>query len=144
VTTQSDILAVLRRLRDVEYSELRLGDSSLSVTLRKTQAVAPGIHMQQEDSARGESADIGQKEGYDSQTIDAPMMGTFYCAPRPGEKPFVEIGDRVEEGSTVCIIEVMKLMNSIKAQTTGVVLDVLARDGQMVEPGTPLFRVELD
>ena len=67
------------------------------------------------------------------------MMGTFYAAPEPGAPPFVRIGQRVEPETTVCIIEVMKLMNSIPARARGVVSQVLVDDGALVEAGTPLI-----
>lgn len=67
------------------------------------------------------------------------MMGTFYAAPEPGAPPFVMIGQRVEPETTVCIIEVMKLMNSIPARARGVVSQVLVDDGAAVEAGTPLI-----
>jgi biotin carboxyl carrier protein len=67
------------------------------------------------------------------------MMGTFYVAPEPGAPPFVTIGQLVEPDTTVCIIEVMKLMNSIPARARGVVSQVLVDDGAPVEAGTPLI-----
>ena len=67
------------------------------------------------------------------------MMGTFYTAPEPGAPPFVTIGQRVEPDTTVCIIEVMKLMNSIPARARGVVSQVLVDDGATGEAGTPLI-----
>lgn len=144
MTSQSDILAILRRLRDVEYSEVYIGDSNLSVTLRKTKARLTSDTIHREDVAQSESATMEQVAHADTHTIDAPMTGIFYSAPRPGEKPFVDIGDRMSVDTVVCIIEVMKLMNSIQANITGVVEEVLVRDGQMVELGTPLFRIGLE
>jgi acetyl-CoA carboxylase biotin carboxyl carrier protein len=73
--------------------------------------------------------------------IIAPMIGTFFLAPAPGEAPFVEIGDRVEVGQTVAIIEAMKIMNEIQSEHAGEVVEVLARNGQGVEFGQPLFRL---
>ena len=77
----------------------------------------------------------------DLQTIESPMLGTFYRAEGPGEKPFVEIGARVEPGTTVAIIEVMKMMNSISAGVSGTVVEVCAANAALVEFGEPLFRV---
>src|SRR2546423_1177351 len=75
-------------------------------------------------------------------TIDAPMLGTFYRAEAPGAKPFVEVGARVEPGTVVCLIEVMKMMNSIPAGVAGTVVEVCAENAQLVEFGQPLFRLE--
>jgi acetyl-CoA carboxylase biotin carboxyl carrier protein len=73
--------------------------------------------------------------------IEAPMLGTFYRAPGPGEEPFVDVGAEVEPESTVCIIEVMKMMNSVPAGVAGTVVEVAAQNGQLVEYGQPLFYV---
>jgi len=71
--------------------------------------------------------------------IKAPMVGTFYRAPAPEAKPFVEIGQSIKEGETICIIEAMKLMNEIEADVSGSVVEILVENGQPVEYGQPLF-----
>jgi acetyl-CoA carboxylase biotin carboxyl carrier protein len=71
--------------------------------------------------------------------IKAPMVGTFYRSPSPDAKAFVEVGQTVKEGDTVCIIEAMKLMNEIEADAAGVVKAILVENGQPVEYGQPLF-----
>jgi acetyl-CoA carboxylase biotin carboxyl carrier protein len=71
--------------------------------------------------------------------VKAPMVGTVYQAPEPGAAPFVRVGQRVDPGTTVCIIEVMKLMNSISAECNGMVSEILFKDGQAVEFGQELF-----
>ncbi|HHT9119539.1 MAG TPA: acetyl-CoA carboxylase biotin carboxyl carrier protein [Candidatus Hypogeohydataceae bacterium YC41] len=73
--------------------------------------------------------------------ISSPMVGTFYKAPTPGAKPFVEAGDTVEPESVVCVIEAMKIINEIKAELSGKIVEVLVEDGKAVEYGQPLFRV---
>ena len=74
--------------------------------------------------------------------LRSPMVGTFYRAPEPGAAPFVQTGQTVEADSTVCIIEVMKLMNSIPAGAAGLVTQVLVEDGAAVEYGQPLLVIE--
>jgi acetyl-CoA carboxylase biotin carboxyl carrier protein len=74
--------------------------------------------------------------------IKAPMVGTFYRAPSPGAKPFVETGDTVNPGDVVCIIEAMKLMNEIKSEIAGKVREILVENGQPVEFGQTLFLIE--
>ena len=74
--------------------------------------------------------------------VKSPMVGTFYRSATPGSKPFVEVGDRVEEGGTLCIIEAMKLMNEIESDKAGVVKAILTENGQPVEFGQPLFVIE--
>jgi acetyl-CoA carboxylase biotin carboxyl carrier protein len=76
-----------------------------------------------------------EQEGHQ---VKSPMVGTFYRAASPGAKPFVEVGDAVEVGDTLCIIEAMKLMNEIESDKSGVVKQVLAENGQPVEFGQPL------
>ncbi|MEF3301933.1 acetyl-CoA carboxylase biotin carboxyl carrier protein [Paenibacillus sp. GYB003] len=74
--------------------------------------------------------------------IVSPMVGTFYAAPAPGAAPYVSIGDRVSEKTTVCILEAMKLMNPIEAEVKGEIVDILVENGQLVEYGQTLFLVK--
>jgi acetyl-CoA carboxylase biotin carboxyl carrier protein len=74
--------------------------------------------------------------------LKSPMVGTFYRAPSPGAPSFVEIGQSVTKGETLCIIEAMKLLNEIESDATGVVKAILVENGQPVEYGQPLFRIE--
>ena len=74
--------------------------------------------------------------------ITAPMVGTYYGAPSPGAKPFIEIGDEIKVGQVLCIIEAMKMMNQIEADRAGRVTSIMARNGDPVEFGQPLFVVE--
>jgi acetyl-CoA carboxylase biotin carboxyl carrier protein len=71
--------------------------------------------------------------------VTSPMVGTFYRSPSPGADAFVQIGDTVKEGDTICIIEAMKLLNEIEADKSGVIKEVLVENGQAVEYGQPLF-----
>lgn len=82
------------------------------------------------------SAEPAQPDGH---TVKSPMVGTFYRSPAPGAKPFVEVGQAVKAGDTLCIIEAMKLMNEIEADVAGVVKAILVESGQPVEYGEPLF-----
>ena len=74
--------------------------------------------------------------------VTAPMVGTFYSAPAPGAKPFVEIGSEVKPGDVLCIIEAMKMMNQIESDKAGRVVSVLAKNGDPVEFGQTLFIIE--
>ena len=74
--------------------------------------------------------------------IESPMVGTFYRAPSPGAKPFVEVGDSVNVGDTLCIIEAMKMLNQIEADQAGTIKAVLVDNGQPVEFGEPLVIIE--
>ena len=74
--------------------------------------------------------------------VKSPMVGTFYRASGPGAKPFVEIGDTIKEGETICIVEAMKILNEIEADKSGTVTQILVENGQAVEYGQPLYVIE--
>ena len=74
--------------------------------------------------------------------ITSPMVGTFYESPSPDSESFVKLGDNVKKGQTLCIIEAMKLMNEIESDVSGEVIEILVKDGDMVEYGTPLFKIK--
>jgi acetyl-CoA carboxylase biotin carboxyl carrier protein len=75
-------------------------------------------------------------------TIAAPMLGMFYAADGPSEQPFVQVGSRVSEDTTVCIIEVMKMMNSVPAGVSGTIVEICAENAALVQEGEALFRVD--
>ena len=76
------------------------------------------------------------------QQVTAPMVGTFYSGPAPGSKPFVDIGQEVKPGDTLCVIEAMKMMNQIESEFAGRVVSILVENGSPVEFGQPLFVIE--
>ena len=80
-----------------------------------------------------------QERGF---VVKAPMVGTFYRASSPGASPFIEVGQSVKEGDTLCIIEAMKILNEIESEKSGTVTKVLVENGQPVEYGQPLFVIE--
>jgi acetyl-CoA carboxylase biotin carboxyl carrier protein len=107
-------------------------------------AVAPAAIATAPPAAAGAAAPAaapaGEPEpGQEGHVVKAPMVGTFYRSPSPDAKAFVEVGQAVKEGDTICIIEAMKLMNEIEADASGVVKAILVENGQPVEYGQPLF-----
>ncbi len=80
-----------------------------------------------------------EEEGY---VVTAPMVGTFYAASSPGSPPFVQVGDRVHPGDTLCIIEAMKMMNQIEAEVSGIIKSIRVQNGEPVEYGQVLFVVD--
>lgn len=76
------------------------------------------------------------------QIIKSPMVGTFYLKPSPTEKPYIELGQTVKKGETLCIIEAMKLMNEIESEYAGEIVEILVKDGETVEYGTELFKIK--
>ena len=122
---------------DVEHGDLRLSLRAHGATGMPVQYMARpdgGVQM----TADGAGS---QTDGVDPNVIRAPMIGTFYVAAAPNEPAFVQIGDVVEEGQTIGIIEAMKIMNEIAADRGGTVVEILAQNAQTVEYGSPLIRL---
>jgi acetyl-CoA carboxylase biotin carboxyl carrier protein len=92
--------------------------------------------------APGAPAAAAEEPAQPGHVLKAPMVGTFYRSPSPEAKHFVEVGQNVKAGETVCIIEAMKLMNEIEADATGMIKAILVESGQPVEYGQPLFIIE--
>ena len=103
-------------------------------------AAAPQAEAPAKAAAPAESAAAKPKPN--EHVITAPMVGTFYASPSPGSKAFIEIGDEIKVGQVLCIIEAMKMMNQIEADKAGKVTSIMARNGDPVEFGQPLFVVE--
>lgn len=103
-----------------------------------TPAPFPMAPASPQSPASPPDAGSGPAEG---PTITSPMVGTFYAAPSPGSPPFVNPGSKVTPETVVCILEAMKVMNEIKAETTGEIVEVLVENGDSVEYGQPLFRL---
>jgi len=93
-------------------------------------------------AAPAEDAPTGPVAGAGEHVVTAPMVGTYYNAPSPGAKPFVEIGDEIQAGQVLCVIEAMKMMNQIESEIAGRIRAVLLNNGEPVEFGQPLFIVE--
>jgi len=92
-------------------------------------------------AAASEAATQEAAEKVEGHVLKSPMVGTFYRAPSPGAKPFVEVGDKVAAGDTLCIIEAMKLLNEIEADHGGTIKEAYVDNGQPVEYGEPLFLI---
>jgi acetyl-CoA carboxylase biotin carboxyl carrier protein len=121
-------------------SELDLTTGDVSIRLRGQSAYAPA------PATSGHSAPVAHPampmhDEPEGNVITSPMIGTFYSAPSPGEPSFVKIGDEVEMGQVIGIIEAMKIMNEITADHAGVMVEALVQNAQPVEYGSPLFRV---
>ena len=158
--TYDDLLRIVELIKTSEqFSEFRLKVGDIEIELRRHGAVglpgqfaatappAPASAVAASAQALDSSLSaVGSMPLSDAPTwpagsivIRAPMIGTFYRAPEPAARPFVEIGQSVDVDTIVCIIEVMKLMNSISAETRGTVVQILVADGAPVETGQPLI-----
>lgn len=85
---------------------------------------------------------LHQSNGDNYYTVKSPMVGVFYAGPAENSEPFVAVNDRIENGTTLCIIESMKLMNEIVSEETGVIAEICVENGQLVEYGTELFKIK--
>jgi acetyl-CoA carboxylase biotin carboxyl carrier protein len=127
----------------LERLHLRAGDWELDVTWAR-QAASPGEPAAVPPPAQQEAAAAQEQLAEDVREVVAPIVGTFYTAPEPGAAPFVEKGDRVEEGQVVGIVEAMKLMNEVPTQWAGEVIEIVAGNAEPVEFSQPLVRIRLD
>jgi len=164
----AELASLVTLLKEAEFTEFRYEKGDVRIELRRDGANAPsapgGIAMATPattsrlapaapvaDSvaspvagmpAAASPARIAAQAIDGARQVTAPLLGTFYGAPKPGEAAFVKVGDRVEPDTVLCIVEVMKLMNSVHAGCSGVVLAVHAENGQLVEFGQPLFSIQ--
>lgn len=135
-------LSLFRLEREDYKIELRRGADAESAAVRAPAVIAPAAAAAPASAAaQGPPAAASPPESGSVFYITSPMVGSFYRAPGPGEKTFVSVGDVVEEGTTVCIIEAMKVMNEIKAERRGVITRVLVEDASAVQYDTPLFEL---
>jgi len=104
---------------------------------------APAASRNPASAATGdESADTAAEPEEDGAAVTAPMVGTFYASPSPGAPAYVQVGDRVSEGDTLCIIEAMKMMNQIESEVSGVIKSIRVQNGDPVEYGQVLFVID--
>ena len=137
----NEIKALMDRFATSACTVLELEEGTLRLRLEKgTAPVSAAPEIQAAPAAPGAAAPqpAPVEEG---QTLNAPLVGTFYAASGPDSAPFVQAGDRVKKGQTVCILEAMKMMNEITAPAPGVITEVLADNGTQVEYDQPLFRI---
>jgi acetyl-CoA carboxylase biotin carboxyl carrier protein len=150
--TAADIAEIARLLDESKFSSLTLETGGLKLRIRRDGGgwSAPAEREAEPDAPPPAEAELPPTLGQEAGAarageidVPAPLLGNFYAAPRPGDPPFVQPGDSVSEDTTIGIIEVMKLMNPIRAGVTGTVVAVLAADGSAVEKGQPLVRVKV-
>jgi acetyl-CoA carboxylase biotin carboxyl carrier protein len=148
---------LIELLEESGVAEIEIKEGEESVRISRMGANAPVTHYVQAPMqmapaalaapaaapARAASPEPEEPEGpRPENTVTAPMVGTFYSAPAPGASAFVDIGQDVKIGQTLCIIEAMKMMNQIESDKSGKVTQVLVKNGEPVEFGQPLFVIE--
>ena len=149
----ADVAEIMRLVEESSFDELTLEIDGLKLSLRRGPAgtVVNGAAFEsapvQAPVVKAPQAEPAAKTAVPAaadptaQDVRAPLLGTFYRSPKPGAPPFVDVGSTVEEDTVVAIIEVMKLMNTVRAGVRGVVTEVFAIDGALVEYDEPLLRV---
>ena len=142
--SDEDVREILRIIDDGKLDELRIETDGLSLhVVRRGAASAVGpVAAGLETGPKVSDPPAAARDSADGLTIAAPMLGTFYRAPGPGAVPFVDVGTRVDVDTIVCIIEVMKMMNSVPAGIAGTIAEIHVENAELVEYGQPLFRVE--
>lgn len=136
-----ELIEIISLMKDTDIEEIEFSSERIRVKRFNTgsQLQDKGVSVPQ----LKEPPIQKNAEGTDNlYAVNSPFVGTFYRAPSPGAQPFVEIGDLVQKGKTLCIVEAMKLMNEIEAEITGKVVQILKKDGDSVEFGEPLFLIE--
>lgn len=136
-----ELLEIISLMKGTDIEEIEF--SSDRIRVKRFQTGVP-LHEKaishQQDNAKPY---LQQKESQDKlYAVNSPFVGTFYRSPSPGAPPFVEIGDFVQKGKTLCIVEAMKLMNEIEAEIPGKIVQILKKDSDSVEFGEPLFLIE--
>jgi len=150
--TAADVAEIMRLVEQSTFDEMNLEIDGVKLTLRRAGASGEFVRSQTPPSGALDAqsaqtaAPLVASRPLDAnlRDITSPMLGTFYRAPKPGSAPFVEIGSRVDEDSVIAIIEVMKLMNTVRAGAKGVITEILPADETLVEFGQVLMRVRKD
>ena len=124
---------------DNDLSELNISDGERTIALKRGGAAPVIVAAPSTPAAPAAAGAVGPVETL--VEIKSPMVGTFYAAPSPDSDPYVSVGATVAEDTVVCIVEAMKVMNEIKAECTGTIVEVCVKNAQPVEYGQVLFRV---
>jgi acetyl-CoA carboxylase biotin carboxyl carrier protein len=142
--TAADVAEIMRLVEQSKFDELNLEIDGIKLTLRRAGASAKFVPSLTPPGSLDAAAGAADAVDANFKDITSPMLGTFYRAPKPGSAPFVEIGSVVHEDSVIAIIEVMKLMNTVRAGAKGVITQILPADETLVEFGEVLMRMRRD
>ena len=151
----SKLKQIIEMMKDHNLAEITIKQGEEELCVKKAQpaqqitavpmfgAGMPGVLPGAAAPAAGQGQEAAPQEAKPAE-IKSPLVGTFYAQPSPDSEPFVELGSRVEPETVVCIIEAMKVMNEIKAEMSGVIVEVVTANGSAVEYGQVLFTVRPD
>lgn len=129
-----------KNLNEIEYSK---ADERIKIVRNTNEIFSKTLSYQQQQDSQ-QNTHVETSENKTLISVNSPFVGTFYCAPSPSEKPFVEIGSKVKKGQTIGIVEAMKLMNAIEADADGYIKQILKKDGDPVEFGETLFIIDTE
>ena len=135
----AEIQALIKTLDNSSIEKFEYECDEYRLSLKKGRSVVAVKKAQAEPVVEEEAADVDEKELIE---ITAPMVGTFYSAAEPGAEPFVKVGSKIDADSIICILEAMKLFTEVEADVSGEIVEILAKDGDLVEYGQPLFSVK--
>ena len=127
---------------DLNEIEVKEGEESVRINRKKESSVQPNLSSFNVPVQQTTSQEIQQEESVDNEHLNhitSPMVGTFYSAPNPESEPFVKVGDQINEGDVLCIIEAMKMMNEVKSEFSGTVKQILVDNAEPVEFDQTLF-----
>ena len=150
--TAKDVAEIIRLLEQSSFDELELESGDIKLSLRRGEGgVAPALPRERATRAPAKveapaehqpgAKTIAPSSDPNAVDVPSPLLGIFYRAPKPGEAAFIEVGAKVEDDTVIGIIEVMKLMNSVRAGVKGEVVEILAANATLVEYGETLIRV---
>ncbi len=135
----AEIQALIKTLDNSSIEKFEYECDEYYLSLKKGSSTVAVKKAQAEPVVEVEAADADEKELIE---ITAPMVGTFYSATEPGAEPFVKVGSKIDADSVICIVEAMKLFTEVEADVSGEIVEILAKDGDLVEYGQPLFSVK--
>ncbi|HPJ02520.1 MAG TPA: acetyl-CoA carboxylase biotin carboxyl carrier protein, partial [Candidatus Limiplasma sp.] len=125
-----EVKALAEILSQSDLSSLEYKEGDLSIRMERNAACPPPVRAEAAPAAAPAADDVEQRNDFNNMhELKAPMVGVFYAAPSPDAEPFVKVGDQVEKGQVVCILEAMKLMNDITAPVSGRIVDICAQNG---------------
>ena len=134
---ESNIRKYANLMKELDLTGLEITEDNCVVRLERSAPPSPAAVI----PAAAVITDEAKADGAGLTDVLSPMVGVFYAAPAEDAEPFVQVGDPVEKGSTLCIIEAMKLMNEIPAEENGTVAEICVRNGQVVDYGCVLMRI---
>ena len=135
----AEIQALIKTLDNSSIEKFEYECDEYRLSLKKGSSTVAVKKAQAEPVAEEQVSDADEKELIE---ITAPMVGTFYSAAEPGAEPFVKVGSKIDADSIICILEAMKLFTEVEADVSGEIVEILAKDGDLVEYGQPLFSVK--